>query len=171
VYEVEAVGEINKLVYSLEYIDSDDIPELVYGSTSAIHASNIYILKYVDGKVLQLGPIGAYNMFSFYENCNIMPIDNNGMNVGYTSYYTITESGELINALTSETVYEEESSYEEVSTENYYLLGEEVSKEEFDSYTKSIPSEDLLIHWSCYDNEKNYTEINTESIAQLRTLY
>ena len=41
-----ANGTINKLVYSLEYLDDDEIPELISGSTEAVHGSNIYILKY-----------------------------------------------------------------------------------------------------------------------------
>ena len=57
----------NETVYSLEYVTNDDIPDLVFGGTMGIHASNIYILTYLDenyDEVICCGPFGSYGVTS-----------------------------------------------------------------------------------------------------------
>ena len=57
-----------QIAYSLECIDNDEIPELVFGRTDQQVQASCYILTYKNGDVKCVGPIGPYNGFSFYES-------------------------------------------------------------------------------------------------------
>ncbi|MBE5909916.1 tetratricopeptide repeat protein [Pseudobutyrivibrio sp.] len=169
-YEDFYFEETNRLVFSLVYIDEDNIPELIYGTTEAVHGSNIYILKYDNGTVYSIGPIGTYNT-TFYQKFNNFMMDEEPGHMGYTAevYFKINDDNEWERVAYTYTYYPYE--YEDEPEETKYFIGaddKEVSEQEYNDVIDEHSNETEFITWSCYDNEDNHPFINDENIEKLR---
>ncbi len=169
-YEDFYFEETNRLVFSLVYIDEDNIPELIYGTTEAVHGSNIYILKYDNGTVYSIGPIGTYNT-TFYQKFNNFMMGEEPGHMGYTSevYFKINDDNEWERVAYTYTYYPED--YEDEPEETKYFIGaddKEVSEQEYNDVIDEYSNGTEFIEWSCYDNVDNHTFINDENIEKLR---
>lgn len=161
----------NETVYSLEYVTNDDIPDLVFGGTMGIHASNIYILTYLDenyDEVICCGPFGSYGVTSYYPRLGIMYTTDTGM--GYdTEYYSIlsTEKDSGCKTLCHRYFYYEED-YEGEPLESKYFTGEneekEVTKEEYDEYVRGLVGNLEYNVFNTYNNDGGYEYLTREAL-------
>ena len=155
-------------VYTLEYVAEDNTPDLVYSDISGVHGSNIYVLRYLDGKVVKSGPFGSYGYTSFYEKQGIFCTSDSGMDVEGTYYSKLTSNEDYEYLCKEVTTLSFNDEGEEKSSETkYYVREKEVSKDEYtkfvDENCKGEPKK-----WSGYENENNYTYINKDSLNELR---
>lgn len=153
-----------QIVYSLEYIDNDEIPELVFGRTNQQVQASCYILTYKNGDVKCVGPIGPYNGFSFYEKKNM--IIENTVIEGYSvySYLVLKEDGSLENV--GEVWLSESLDNQE---EIYYINDNQVSKEEFYESVATADSSEC-INWNSADNSNNYTLLSDKTIEKIKNM-
>ena len=153
-----------QIVYSLEYIDNDEIPELIFGRTDQQVQASCYILTYKNGDVKCVGPIGPYNGFSFYQKGSM--IIENTVIEGFSvySYLVLKEDGSLENvgeAWLSESLDNQE--------EIYYINDNQVQKEEFYEYVVTADSSEC-INWNSADNSNNYTLISGKTIKEIKNM-
>ena len=161
-------------VYVLDYINDDDVPDLIFGDTMANHASNIYILTYLDGnydEVVCCGPFGAYGATCYYPRRGIMLTTDYAM--GYdTEYYSrLSADGEYgFETVCNRYFYFEEDDQEEPSEIKFYItsiVDREISQEEYDEYVKELVGDTEQKVFYTYENENGYEYLNQEAIDNL----
>ena len=156
-------------VFSLEYVNEDDIPDMVIGGTGATHASNIYILSYENGKVNKYGPFGAYNTTSFYPKKGIIATADVGM--GHeVMYYSKLNGDGTYTSICHEDYYNDDpdaSTGDPGGVYTYYVDEKEVTEEEYEAFKKENGLDDSRVRWSCYENEDGYTPLNAETLSEL----
>ena len=158
-------------VYSLDYVNNDDIPDLIFGDTIANHASNIYILSYLDGnydQVICCGPFGSYGATCYYPRLGIMYTSDVGM--GYDSeYYSLLSSEKEygFKTLCHRYFYTEED-YEDEPSESKFFIGEdeekEITQEEYDKYVNELVEGTEYKVFSTYNNNNGYEYLNQEAL-------
>jgi len=170
-YEGFEKGELEnnetRLVFSLEYIDEDNLPELVVGWTKALNETpDICILKYVDGNVKQLGPFGHYNCIDYIPNENILCECNSWAGETSYRYFRINDKGE--NETLCE-AYMPMNDEQEIYTieEKYYVSGNSVSKEKYNAYVEEMSSNGF-VSWSGEHNNYSLDVLNKYNLSQLR---
>ncbi len=156
------------VVYRFDYITNDDIPDLIYGGTEAMHASSIYILTYTEGddpaeSVIQSGPFGSYNAVSYYPGKGIIRTMDSGMGVVGTYYSQINAEGNA-NRIGYEEHYMDEITEEEL--ESHYYIGEdqEVSEGEYQQYLREMIGEDEPVVFNTWDNQEGYDVLDAEIV-------
>ncbi len=168
-FDENEVGYGAEAVYQLIYLDEDDVPELIYGSTEAVHGSNIYILMYKDfgstvDDIVKIGPFGAYNMTSYLPRKNIICTSNTGMGIDGVYYSTINKETMEFESV----AYEEHSTdFDEEYAEDYYHIGtdyREVTKDTYESFISDIMGEDSFIDFNTYENTEGYHWLNEEAL-------
>lgn len=170
-YQDIAVGSFEtsdtQLVFSLEYIDSDDIPELIVGWTKLLNnSSDILILTYKDGIVSKMGPIGHYNFMEFIPHNNII-MDNNSYYGRCTYWYgQIGENNDLITLCYASMPLNDEAELYQQDYE-YYINEDLVSEEEYNKYLNSICKNNFVV-WCGENNMYNLDILNEESLDKLR---
>lgn len=167
-YESFEPGEFEtdetQLVFSLVYIDEDDIPELIVGWTKTLaNRSDVCILKYIDGKVVSSGPIGHYNCIGYIPKKNVLEEDN--YNLGYCKHWYgyLNEKGEISTHCKS---YEECPEGESLGF-TYYVKGEEVSELEYNNYYDSLINGEFA-YWSGHQSSNITYLLNADSLERLR---
>lgn len=152
-------------VYTIEYIDDDDIPELVIGGISGIHASNIYILSYKDEEVLKYGPFGAYNATSFYPKKNLIMTSDAGMDTD-GRYYSKLNSDGTYTSLFYDEAYLDEDGVTELE-HHYYIAEDEVSEDEYEKAVDEAVDGAERKCWYGYENENGYRELDDNVVEAL----
>ena len=162
----------NETVFVLDYINDDDVPDLIFGDTFAAHASNIYILSYLDGNyddVVCSGPVGAYGATCYYPKLGIILTSNYGM--GYdTEYYSkLSSEGEYgIETLCNRYFYFEEDGDEEASERKFFMgEDEEITEDEYDEYVKELVGDEEYTVFYTYENENGYDYLDQDAIDNL----
>lgn len=158
-------------VYALDYINDDDIPDLIFGDTFAAHASNIYILTYLDGnydEVICCGAFGAYGATCYYPRLGIICTSDMGM--GYdTEYYSelTTEKENGFKTLCHRYFYFEED-YEGDPDEIKFYIGEgednEVTQEEYDEYVEELVGDTEYVVFYTYENDYGYEYLTQDAL-------
>lgn len=161
-----------EVVYDLDYINDDDIPDLIFGDTMADHASNIYILTYFDGnydEVICCGAFGSYGFTQYYPRLGIMRTSD--MSMGYdTQYYSeLTSEKEYgYKTLCYRYYYYEEDDYEEEPDESKFYLGEGednvVTQEEYDEYVNDLVGDTQPTVFYTYNNDYGYKYLTKEAL-------
>lgn len=161
-----------EVVYDLDYINDDDIPDLIFGDTMANHASNIYILTYLDGnydEVICCGAFGSYGVTQYYPRLGIMRTSDTSM--GYdTQYYSeLTSEKEYgYKTLCHRYYYYEEDDYEEEPDESKFYLGEGednvVTQEEYDEYVNELVGDTQPTVFYTYNNDYGYKYLTKEAL-------
>lgn len=167
-YCTESWGQKNELVFSLEYIDEDNVPELIYGPTNGTLGSDIYILSYSDGQVRKTGPIGSYSQISFWEYSNLCCDYNMSMDYEDIFYFRIASDGEVESVCRSSSHYSGGEYSEEPDQEEYYIGDSIVSKDQYEEFVDSLIDGKKEIVWSSYDNANGYTVMNKDTIEDLK---
>jgi len=163
-------------VYELDYINDDDIPDLIFGDTQASHGSNIYILTYLDGNydsVTCCGAFGSYGTTCYYPKLGVMLSTDMGM--GYeTAYYSklsSKEQGGYETLCHKYSYYEDE--YEGEPTETKFFLGKdednEVTEKEFNDYINELVGDTEYKVFSTYNNDNGYEYLTQDAINELRS--
>lgn len=161
-------------VYALDYINDDDIPDLIFGDTIANHASNIYILTYLDGNyddVICCGAFGSYGATCYYPRLGI--IFNSDMGMGYDTEYYLELSSE--NDYGCKTLchryYYYEEDYEGDPDEIKFYIGEgedkEVTQEEYDEYVKELVGDTEYVVFDTYENHYGYEYLTQEALDNI----
>lgn len=151
------------IVYSMEYIDEDNIPELVYGGDRALYSdSDIYILKIENGDVIKYGPFGHYNTLFFVPKENVLSQSNLQWGINSESFFSINDNS--INYLCNE--YESIPGYDENEIKEYYINDKQTTKENYDSYKSRFIGKEK--EWSGLLNYNNYCLLNDYSLRKLR---
>ena len=170
-YEGFEKGELEnnetKLVFSLEYLDEDDVPELVVGWTKMLNStSDICILKYVNGEVKQLGPFGHYNCLEYIPGENIL-YDCNSW-AGETSYwyFRINADGETETLCEAYMPMNDEQEIFSIK-EQYYIAGQSVTKSKYEKYVNGLSAAEF-VGWSGESNRLNLDILNKYNIRRLR---
>ncbi|MGN0341755.1 MAG: hypothetical protein ACI4DO_03085 [Roseburia sp.] len=164
----DLVWSDGEVVYTLEYLDDDNIPELFFATTEAIHASNIYICKYVDGEVKCAGPVGAYNGVSFYEKNGVICTASSGMGVEGVYYSTLTSSGEIESLCREEEDYGYGDYDSEPQVISFWIGEEEVTEDEYNGYLNELLGDQESVRWDSYNNENGYAVLDETGIMELR---
>ncbi|MBQ3150134.1 MAG: hypothetical protein IJB86_02685 [Clostridia bacterium] len=130
-------GNFKAANFTLRYIDSDDIPELLINDGD-FHASGVYIVTFVNGELVENEGVGSWGQISFVEKENRIITGFAGMSTAITDVYRL-EKGLLVKTWTGE--MSEGAPYLE-NTEKYSVNGVTVSKEKFESdYKKYADSQ------------------------------
>ena len=161
-------------VYAFDYINDDDIPDLIFGDTAGAHAANVYVLTYLDGnydEVVCCGTFGSYGAACYYPGLGIMFDDNTGM--GYVSEYfsRLSSTGEYgCETICHKYKYYEGDYDEEPSEEKFYITdGEEkeVTEEEYNAYVEELVGDAEYKVFVTYNNENGLEYLNQEAIDNL----
>lgn len=157
-----------EVVYTLEYLDDDNIPELFFATTEAIHGSNIYICKYVDGEVKCAGPVGAYNRICFYEKTGVIYTSDVGMGVEGEYYSGLTASGEIESLCRKEADYGYGDYDSEPESISFWIGEEEVTEDAYEGYLNELLGDQKSTRWDSYNNENGYAVLDETGIMELR---
>ena len=170
-YEGFEKGELEnnetQLVFSLEYLDEDDIPELVLGWTKMLNeSSDICILKYVDGEVKQLGPFGHYNCVNYIPGENILYECNSW--AGKTSYwyFKIDKEGRIETLCEAYMPMNDEQEIFAIK-EEYYVAGQQVTKAKYEKFVNDLSTAEF-VSWSGACNQINLDILNKYNLRRLR---
>lgn len=158
-------------VYVLDYINDDDIPDLIFGDTFANHASNIYILTYLDGnydQVVCCGAFGSYGATCYYPRLGIMLSSDMGMGYDSEYYSELTSEKEYGYKTICHRYFYYEEDYEGDPAEIKFFIGEneenEVSQEEYDEYVKSLIGDTEYIVFYTYNNDYGYEYLTQDAL-------
>lgn len=159
-------------VYDLDYINDDDIPDLIFGDTMANHASNIYILTYLDGnydEVICCGAFGSYDATQYYPRLGIMRTSDTSMGCDTQYYSELTSEKEYgYKTLCHRYYYYEEDDYEEEPDESKFYLGEGednvVTQEEYDEYVNELVGDTQPTLFYTYNNDYGYKYLTKEAL-------
>jgi hypothetical protein len=159
----------SETVYSLDYVNDDNIPDLIFGDTIANHASNIYILTYLDGHYDQVkccGPFGSYGGTSYYPRLGIMYTSDVGMGVESEYYSLLSSEKEYGFKTLCHNYYYYEKDYEDEPSEIKFFLGEdeEISEEKYDEYVKGLVGDTERKVFYTYENDYGYEYLNQEAL-------
>lgn len=166
--EIEHYGD---LVFQIDYINEDDIPDLIVGDTEAMHASNIYILSSDGSETFIYGPFGSYNSTSYIQHCNVICTSNSGMGVEGTYYSKLENNGESHHIAFHEDYMDED--YEEIYESHYYIYNSdsgqdvEVTEDEFNKVINPLIADKEFTIFSTYDNLEGYSIINQDAFDNL----
>lgn len=153
-----------KLVFTLEYIDEDDIPELVYAGTRTLYnSSDIYILRINNGKVVKYGPIGHYNGFEFIPHKNVLRDGNANYGASYTEYFRLEDTD--FEVMCSES-YPLGDDMDDTTKNHFAISGKEVDEETYREYVNHFGAD--FESWTSIDTERDLAILNEESINKLR---
>lgn len=154
-----------ELVFSLEYIDEDDIPELLIGSTRGMHGACAYILSYKDGELTVSGPVGAYNGVSFLEGTGILFEESFSMGAEQLFYYRLKKGNSTTLLCSRERQYNEQ----DILIKTTCLTeGKTVSESDFLTYALKLEQGKTRRFWNSYDNAKGYYPLSVENLELLR---
>ena len=161
----------NETVYSLEYVTNDDIPDLVFGGTMGIHASNIYILTYLDenyDEVICCGPFGSYGATSYYLGLGIMYSSDIGMGYEVEYYSMLSPEKDCGYKTLCHRYFYYKEDYEGEPLDSKFFVGEteekEVTKDEYDEYINGIIGESEYKVFRTYNNDDGYEYLNQEAL-------
>ena len=158
--------ENSEIVYSLEYINEDDIPELIYGQTCATHPECVHILTYIDGVGVVHQETGSFGEVWFWKGRNILRAEDHGGGCDSYMYRRLNAKGKLEN-LCYCYLFDKEFAPEGMEDE-YVIFDEQVTKDEYDDYVAKMDISDEPVFWACGGNKNNYSYITPEEIQNLR---
>ena len=161
-------------VYAFDYINDDDIPDLMFGDTSGAHAANTYVLTYLDGnydEVVCCGTFGSYGAACYYPGLGIMYDDDTGMGYIYENYSKLSATGKYGCETVCHRYEYYEGDYDEDPSEvKFYITdGEEkeVTEEEYNAYVKELVGDaEYSVFYTC-NNDKGHEYLNQEAIDNL----
>ena len=150
-------NEVENPVFYLEYINSDNIPEMIIKTEENIK-SDYYILMYVNGEVKS-------NYILLKEHIDI--VSGNNIVSAYTPHiigysyitYLFTEEGDFETACEYVETYTEESINKVNPLVSYYYVNsEEVTEEEYQVYFKDLLGTDktIITIGGVMENGKSY---------------
>lgn len=154
-----------QLVFSLEYIDGDETPELVVGYTEGIHAASAYILSCQNGEITVSGPVGAYNVMCFLEGTGVFFEENYGMGVEQLAYYRFGKQGAAMLLCSREREYDGQDVLLKTVCQ---IDGKTVSETEFENYALSLEQGKSRKIWNSYENARGYYSLTADNINLLR---
>lgn len=159
-----------QLVFSLEYIDGDDIPEMVIGLLDPPHASSTFILSFHDGElIVSREPVGTYGRFLFIEGTGIIIEEDYAMNDETLYYLRLESNGEIALLCSRERIYEtgieDESGkwYESLIETKCTVSGKNVSEEDFLTYIVNLEKDRTVKRWS-----STYYQLDEDALQRLR---
>lgn len=121
------IESAEKPMFSFEYIDEDDIPELVIILGYSHVGGRTSIITYYNGAISEAGEIGSYGVYCFEEKHNW--VESDGLSKG-CYYYNFAK----INNGKLETVHNFFDNSESGESSIYYEYdGQAVSKEDYDA--------------------------------------
>lgn len=140
----QAVSETGSAMFSLIYLDNDDIPELV---VSRDESYSIYTVK--DNAMFCVADSLTTVELTYFERtgivCGFDRWNGGGDEGGYGQYYYQTsKDGTLANDATPilndtyNAVYDEEGNYTGAGIENYYYMGQETDEASYKEMQSSL---------------------------------
>lgn len=155
------------VVFSLEYINGDDIPELVLGTKNA-YRDSIYILSFINNKVVCDGVKNVMYMdIKLYKS--VVATYNANMFGGYSyRYYKINDDGmfEFLCGF-EETLEENSKNDENPLKQSYYIDNEEVSFEKYNEYVSAQIQEEENKRWDA-NNSNSLYDCTIDNFLKLR---
>lgn len=143
-------------VFSFEYIDRDDIPELVIILGNSHVGGNTLIVNYNNGSLSEAGRIGHYGFFLFEEKNNWIESDDLSRGCYYYNFATIN-NGKL------EVVHSFYDNSDSDETQIYYEYnGQKLSKEEYNAKLQEVQAGRNMIRREHTD----YFEITESNIDE-----
>lgn len=127
--------------FSLAYIDSDNIPELLI-SVDGSHAGTVYVYTYYKNKAKEVGNYGEYGTIIFGEKENKIYSEYVGMGISLVSVYEI-QNGREKELVKIEGCMDE---YDD-TVSRYYINSNEVSEQQYNDA------------WQSYYEQKKHTVV------------
>ena len=137
--------------YTLAYINSDAIPELIYMEGS-FHAAGVHVcICDADGKVSDIGEFGEYGNMAYIPRTGKILSFYMNQGVYFVDFYVLKGL-----SLTDDTYFEIDEAVLDTETDHYYVDGDEVSEDEY--YEKYYKMNSNTYTYINYDKALSYKD-------------
>ncbi len=165
-----------ELRFSLEYINSDSVPELVVGYSGKKNEPSALILSYADmeglvsnqvevSKKIIVSQLDGYDTFEFIEGEGIIITHKNYPGVEITNYQCVEKKGNILLRAYKE---HEENNVDTYVIIDQYMQRKEVEEREFQEFVDGLGKEKIRRLWYDSDNTAEYYSLTAENLQNLK---